>query len=271
MRRIFSWIGIAGIVPVLLLLGGCGWEPLTPNPNPDPGPNGQPPAPSELQVQIVYECTDCVQSEGGVAPLTYKFQAQVTLPDPDHDQVLLYSWNFGDGNMGEGGQVRHTFEEAGTYQVRLRVITTLGEEARDMVEVVVEAPTPPEAKVQRDAIEGGFCSFERVLPQTIHVGDKFTVQVTIKAHQDVQVVNWEDNVWFPEFRLIHEPSGLWLQMKAGESKVLLYDVELWGTPKIAGVWMSGTLSCNPGGPNDSETLTLRSVLNVVKESETQSP
>lgn len=262
MRRILSWMGIAGIVPIMLLLGGCGWEPLVPNPN--PGVIEQPPPPSELKVQISFECTDCVQSEGDVAPLTFKFQAQVTLPDPAHDPVLLYSWNFGDGIMGEGGQVRHTFETPGTYQVRLRVITSSGAEARAMVEVVVEAPTLPQEQVQRNAKEGDLCSFERVLPESFHVGGKFTVQVTIRAKQNVQVVNWEDNVWFPEFRLKHEPSGLWLGMKAGESIVLVYEGELWQTPKVADIWMSGTLSCNPGGSNDSETLTLRSELNIVK-------
>jgi len=261
MRRIFSQIGIAAIVPLTLLLGGCGWESLSP---PAPGDNQQE-IPSEMIVRIVYECTDCVESEGGTAPLTFKFRAEVILPDPERDRVLLYSCNFGDGSLGEGGQVRHTYEQPGTYEVRLRVITTSGAEARDMIQVIVEEPTPPEAKIQRDFTEGQFCSFERVLPEEIHVGHPFSVQVTLTAKQEIQIAVWEDNVWFPGFRLQHEPSALWLGIQAGETKVLRYDVDLWKTPQLEGVWMSGTLSCNPGGMNDSEILTLRSLLNVIRE------
>lgn len=265
MKRIFSWLGIAGILPLVLLLGGCGWESLTP-PDPNPDSNGQPPPASEVKAQIIYECTDCVQPEGGVGPsMTFNFRAEVTLADPDHEKVLIYSWNFGDGIDDEGQIARHTFERPGTYQIRLRVITSKGAEARDKVELVVQEAPKPEVKVQRDIKDGDLCAFERVLPETIHVGEKFTVQVTLKAKQDIQVVNWEDNIWFPQFRLMHEPSGLWLGMKAGESKVLLYDVQLLQTPTIEGVWMSGTLSCNPGGNYESEILTLKSQLNVVKE------
>jgi hypothetical protein len=262
MRCIFSRIGITAIVPFMLLLGGCGWESLTP---PTPGDDNNGEIPSQMHVRIVYECTDCVESEGGTAPLTFKFRAEVTLPDPERDRVLLYSWNFGDGSLGEGGQVRHTYEQPGTYEVRLRVITTSGAEARDMVQVIVEEPTPPEAKVQRDFAEGALCSFERVLPEEIRAGDQFSVQVTITAKQEIQIAVWEDNVWFPEFRLKHEPSALWLGIKAGETKVLRYDANLWKTPQLEGIWMSGTLSCNPGGMNDSEILTLKSLLNVIRE------
>ncbi|OGF55926.1 MAG: hypothetical protein A2Z21_00775 [Candidatus Fraserbacteria bacterium RBG_16_55_9] len=259
MRRIF-WLRIAGIVPLTLLLGGCGWESLTP-PGPDPG-HGQPPPASEVKAQIVYECTDCVQPEGA---FTFNFRAEVTVADPDHEKVLIYSWNFGDGISDDGQMVTHTFPRPGAFQVRLRVITSAGTEARDKVELVIQEAPKPEVKVQRDSEEGDLCAFERVLPEKIHVGDKFTVQVTLKAKQDVQVVTWEDNVWFPQFRLMHEPLGLWLGMKAGESKVLLYDVQLLQTPTLGGLWMSGLLSCNPGGSYESEHLTLKSQLNVVQD------
>lgn len=264
MRRIFSWMGIAGIVPLLLLLGGCGWEPLIPNPGPTDNGGGVPP-PAGLQVRIVFECAACLQPSGGAASMTYTFRAEVTLPDPEAERVLIYSWNFGDGTDDEGQQVSHTFERPGTYQVRLRVITSTGAEGRDKIELVVQEAPQPELKVQRDIEEGELCSFERVLPQKIRVGERFTVQVTLKAKQDVQIVSWEDNIWFPQFHLLHEPSGVWIGMKAGESKVLLYEAKTLQAPEAENSWMSGVLSCNAGGYGNSEVLTLKSQLNIGEE------
>ncbi len=257
MRRIFSWMGIAGIVPLMLLLGGCGWEPLTPTP--DPGSNGQPPPTSEVKAQIVY-----VQPEGGAQAMTFRFRAEVTLPDPDHEKVMIYSWNFGDATSDEGQYVTHSYERPGTYQVRLRVITSTGAEGRDKIELVVQEAPQPELNVQRDVEEGELCSFERVLPEKIRVGERFTVQVTLKAKQDVQIVTWEDNIWFPQFHLLHEPSGVWIGMKAGESKVLLYEAKTLQAPDAENSWMSGVLSCNAGGYGNSEVLTLKSQLNIIK-------
>lgn len=260
MRLLRLWL--LGIGPLLLLLGGCGWEPLIP---PEETPNE---SPSEVQVEIVYECGDCVQPEGGVAPLTFTFQAKVTLSDPENETVLVYTWDLGDGTKDEGERVTHTYEQPGTYQVKLRVITSKGAEGRAEVQVVVQAPPPepePELKVQRDFEEGELCSFERILPGEIRVGEKFTVQVTIHVKRDVQVVVWEDNVWFPDFRLFQEPFMLWINLKANDTKVLLYEVQLWHTPSIPDVWMSGTLSCNPGGNSNSETLTLRSPLKIASD------
>ncbi len=263
MRRIFSrsrW-GILGIMPLLLLLGGCGWEPLIPDEGPNPGQT--PPSP-QLQVEIVYECPQCVQPAGGAAPLTFTFQAKVTLPDPQQERVLVYSWDFGDGTKDEGERVTHTFQKPGTYQVGVRVITSTGAEARALLQLVVQEPLQPQLSFQRDFQEGEFCSFERILPEAIRVGERFKVQVTIKIKQDAQVVMWEDDVWFPEFRLFQEPATLWIGLKAGETKVLLYEVQLWQAPTLPEVWMSGTLSCNVGGNSQSETLTLKSKLNIVE-------
>jgi len=243
------------------LLSGCGWEPLVPTP-----PAGEEnPTPTEIQAEIVYECSDCVTPEGGAAPLTFTFQAKVTLPDPEREEVLVYNWDFGDGAKDEGERVTHTYERPGTYRVRLRVITSLGREALDELSLKVEPPQQPEVKVQRDVTEGELCSFERILPEAIRVGDQFTVQVVLKAKEDVQVAIWEDNVWFPEFRLLHEPFQLWIGLEAGERITLLYDVQLWQTPAVEDVWMSGMLSCNPGGNSESETLILKSHLNVIPE------
>ncbi|GEM_PF-3530929 len=248
----------------ILGLTACGWEPIVPPP--EPAPDAEPsPAPA-IQVEIVYECPECVQAEGGtgVAPLTLTFQAAVELPDPEEEEILIYSWDFGDGTKDEGERVTHTFENPGDYRVRLLVITSQGREARAETWITVAPEPDTTPPPQRDFAAGELCEFERLLPGEIRIGEPFQVQVTITTKQDVQVVTWEDNVWFPQFRLFHEPSALWITLKAGETYVLVYDVELWQEPP-EDVWMSGTLSCNPGGFSESEVLTLRSELNVVRE------
>jgi len=239
-------------------LVGCGWEPLVPQP-----PAGaESPKPAELRAEIIYECSSCVRPEGEVAPLTFTFRARVALPEGE--EVLVYTWDFGDGTKDEGKRVTHTYKKPGTYQVRLRVITSSGNEAVDKIRVTVQPPPKPEAKLQRDSAEGQLCYYERVLPEAVKVGDTFKVQATIRAKQDVQVVVWEENVWFPEFRLLQEPFKLWIGLEAGETKVLVYEVHLWRSPAVDEPWMSGSLSCNPGGWSESEILTIKSKINVIE-------
>ncbi len=253
----------------LLTLGGCGWEPLVPPEAASPSTPERPPEPA-LSVRIVPVCEVCGQGqdEGVLAappPLTVTFKAEVTAQgDAGDTQVLIYSWNFGDGTLGEGPKVTHTYTKPGTYYARLRVITASGLEARDEVKVVVQPPPKPEPQVQVDVSEGEVCALERQLPKAVAVGERFTVQVTIRAKRDLQIVTWQDNVWFPQFRLLQDPTGVWIGMEAGEARVLLYDVELWQAPAAADVWMSGTLKCNLGGNHESEVHTLKSTLNVLR-------
>jgi uncharacterized repeat protein (TIGR01451 family) len=39
----------------------------------------------------------------------------------DHNDIVLYRWNFGDGTTADGKNVEHRFMEAGTYEVTLQV------------------------------------------------------------------------------------------------------------------------------------------------------
>ena len=51
---------------------------------------------------------------GGAAGETLTFQAQaVSLEAP----VLAFQWDFGDGTIGDGTDVKHTYTRAGEYQV----------------------------------------------------------------------------------------------------------------------------------------------------------
>lgn len=46
--------------------------------------------------------------------------------DGDRDNDLTYSWDFGDGNKGEGRRVSHTYAKGGTYTARLTVSDNTG-------------------------------------------------------------------------------------------------------------------------------------------------
>src|SRR4051794_13119336 len=65
--------------------------------------------------------------------------------DPD-GTVASYAWNFGDGSAGTGRTVEHTYADAGTYQVTLRVTDDQGKAGSVTQPVNVTAPPPPANK-----------------------------------------------------------------------------------------------------------------------------
>jgi len=77
---------------------------------------------------------------GGVAPLSVSFDATGSY-DPG-GQVVQYYWQFGDGGQAWTPQCSHTYREAGTYYVSLRVTDSYGNTG-DSVRVI---QIRPEAK-----------------------------------------------------------------------------------------------------------------------------
>ncbi len=75
----------------------------------------------------------------GEAPLTVGFAPNSTGGDIDPDG---YRWRFGDGGTSREPRPTHTFYNEGIYTVELRV-SGPGGEARDSVEIVVEATATP--------------------------------------------------------------------------------------------------------------------------------
>ena len=59
----------------------------------------------------------------------------------DDDQIVLYSWNFGNGTFGHGTQPLLTYANAGIYTVTLTVTDSDG--ATDSTSLVVPANSPP--------------------------------------------------------------------------------------------------------------------------------
>jgi hypothetical protein len=78
----------------------------------------------------------------GVAPATFRFEMNV---NPSSNPLTWY-WDFGDGEYieqrGEERTVEHTFEQAGTYNVVLRLLAA-GGFASDSIQITVEPPESP--------------------------------------------------------------------------------------------------------------------------------
>jgi hypothetical protein len=87
----------------------------------------------------------------GVAPATFRFEMNV---NPSSNPLTWY-WDFGDGEYieqrGEERTVEHTFEQAGSYNVVLRLLAA-GGFASDSIQITVE---PPESPTGGGGGEGG--------------------------------------------------------------------------------------------------------------------
>jgi PKD repeat protein len=81
----------------------------------------------------------------GYDPLTVSFDGSTSLNPTD--EVLTYSWDFDDGNDGEGETIEHTYQEPGTYTPVLTISIPSGEtsSASGSVEVL-DSNQPPVAE-----------------------------------------------------------------------------------------------------------------------------
>ncbi len=72
----------------------------------------------------------------GVAPHLVVFDAREST-DPDGDP-LTFDWNFGDGQTATGAYASHQFQQAGSYQVTLRVRDSQNAESTQNIDITVE-------------------------------------------------------------------------------------------------------------------------------------
>jgi len=63
-----------------------------------------------------------------INPHTFKFKA-FAIHEPN-DPVVSYKWTFGDGSLGNGQEVTHTYNAGGEYRVCLTILTQSGCETR---------------------------------------------------------------------------------------------------------------------------------------------
>jgi len=81
----------------------------------------------------------------GKAPLVVRVDASEST-DSDGN-VVSYKWAFGDGGSGTGARTEHTFVNAGTYTITLRVTDDQGKTASATQQITVtrggSTPPPP--------------------------------------------------------------------------------------------------------------------------------
>lgn len=120
-------------------LGACGAEMATPT---DPEPSNR--APTAV-VQV--------DSLSGEAPLTIAVNGRDSFDDDG--QVVDYTWDFGDGTVKSGEVQTHTYQEAGTYRVRLTVTDDQGAQGVSEVEIEVSPEAlNPSARIASDVSRG---------------------------------------------------------------------------------------------------------------------
>jgi PKD repeat protein len=73
------------------------------------------------------------------AELSFDASGSVVSNVPEDNVAVGWSWSFGDGTTSKGKVVTHTYEEAGTYTVKLTVTDSAGREASIEEPLVVKA------------------------------------------------------------------------------------------------------------------------------------
>jgi PKD repeat protein len=109
-------------------------------------------SPPTQPITIEQPLTVDITSSGtrGEAPATFRFEADVVGGTGSYS----IRWTFGDGGSSDEQSVTHTFERAGTYNVRLTVTDSGGQSASDSVQITVqERPRPSPIAVDIDSSE----------------------------------------------------------------------------------------------------------------------
>jgi PKD repeat protein len=106
------------------------------------------------QQPLTVDITSSDTEGGEIAPATFEFEANVS----GGTGPYTYSWDFGDDDDSseEGSDeqtISHTFEEDGTYNVRLTVTDSSGQSASDSVEITVDEPPATAAAPAEEVVE----------------------------------------------------------------------------------------------------------------------
>jgi chitodextrinase len=119
-----------GLLLLSLAIAGCGFLNQTPT------------------VQII------ASPASGDAPLDITFTAKAT----DDGQIVLYEWDFGNGNVGSGKTANTNYPNSGTYTVTVTVTDDGGKTARATQTIQVFNPGPLCDGISVKNITGGACT-----------------------------------------------------------------------------------------------------------------
>lgn len=80
----------------------------------------------------------------GTAPLSIHFEG-TSSSDPD-GAIVSYAWDFGDGAMGTGPVIDHTYSTPGTYTANLTVTDNLGARASTQTTITADSTCPAQTR-----------------------------------------------------------------------------------------------------------------------------
>ena len=92
-------------------------------------------APNKKPIAVI--STDSIE---GNVPLSLSFDGSQS-SDPD-GSIVRYDWNFGDGTIGTGPSVQHTYTDAALYTMSLQVIDNIGGTATITREIICNTVAP---------------------------------------------------------------------------------------------------------------------------------
>ena len=127
MKRKYFLLGLGLVLVLVMFLVGCGGGgiPTVPNQSPTASFTANP--------------------TSGIAPLEVSFNASNS-SDSD-GTIISYSWDFKDGNTGNGETINHTFSSTGSYNVKLTVTDNEGA-IGSATKTIVVTPDTYEYKVE---------------------------------------------------------------------------------------------------------------------------
>jgi PKD repeat protein len=111
-------------------------------------PDGAESSPSSPYSYTFSESLNAVLTTGslrGESPYSVTFDASTSTGN-----IVSYSWTFGDGEIGAGAAISHTFATPGSYNVELLVTDNLG--ITDQASVVVEVTAPQNTNTAPTAV-----------------------------------------------------------------------------------------------------------------------
>ncbi|MEM6805812.1 MAG: PKD domain-containing protein, partial [Bacteroidota bacterium] len=158
----------------------------------------------------------------GLGPLTIDFDARDSF-DPSGAN-LSYDWQFGDGAIGSGNQITHTYSNFGNYQCRLIVSNPSGQMDTSILAIQtfgagnwIEWSDCPEKRVENGYVQAGDKFY---LIGGLTIGGNFTNQLKMMAH-DPLTDSWSYLGDMP-YRFHH--------LQAVELDGLIYVVSSWIAP-----------------------------------------